>query len=103
MKKDSNTNGFLIGAGGGVVSGLMLSAVSGATAEERKGLAAEMVILGALAYGGIGAWIDSAIEGRELIYRRATDPTHPVVSLSPFADLSHGAKRVGIGGAITWR
>ena len=102
MKKDSNRNGFLIGAGVGLVSGLMGAALEGGAATgSHGGSAAGFVLIGVAFYGGVGAWIDSAIEGRELIYRRAEASTS-TFSLAPIVSLK-GSKRLGVGGTITWR
>lgn len=105
MKKDSNKNGFLMGAGFGAVGGVMLGAVSGTvqTKDTNRGFTATMVVFGALVYGGIGAWIDNAIEGRELVYRRASDHDHPTLVVAPMADLSGANRRIGVNGAVTWR
>ena len=102
MEKDSNRNGFLIGAGVGAVSGLMTAAVEGGNATgSQGGSAAGFIAIGVAFYGGVGAWIDSAIEGRELIYRRAESSTS-TFSLAPIVSLK-GSKRLGVGGTITWR
>lgn len=105
MKKDSNANGFWMGAGVGVLSGVMLGAVSGPvqTKDTNRGFTAGMVIMGGLFYGGIGAWLDSAIEGRELVYRRSTDHDHPTLALAPVASVTGTNKRIGVNGTITWR
>ena len=103
MKKDSNRNGFLIGAGVGVFSGVMMGAVEGGYATgSAGGTTAAAIVIGVAFYGGIGAWIDSAIEGRELIYRRAAESSTSTFSLAPIVSLK-GSKRLGLGGSIAWR
>ena len=102
MEKDSNRNGFLIGAGVGLFSVLlMMGATEGGNATASAGGTAEGVAIGAALYGGIGAVIDSAIDGRQLIYRRAESSTS-TFSLAPIVSIK-GSKRLGLGGTITWR
>ncbi len=59
-----------------------------------------MCVGGGLIWGGIGAWIDSRIEGQEIVYRKSDPKT--TVRIAPQVALV-GTKRVGIGGSITWR
>lgn len=102
MKKDSNRNGFLIGAGVGLVSGLMAASFETTyDTGSSGGTATGLVLVGVAFYGGIGAWIDSAIEGRQLIYRRAESHTS-TFSLAPIVSLK-GSNRLGVGGTVTWR
>ena len=102
MGKDSNRNGFLIGAGVGLFSVLlMMGATEGENATVSARSTAAGVALGVTFYGGIGAVIDSAIEGRQLIYRRA-ESSASTFSLAPIVSLT-GSKRLGVGGTITWR
>jgi len=98
-KRDGNRNGFLIGAGVGV-----LPFVLGAAEETgdvcysgkpcSKSLWITAGLLSAAIWGGIGALIDNAIEGRETIYTRPISVLEiaPVVSRSGF----------GVRGSVRW-
>jgi hypothetical protein len=87
-KRDGNRNGFLIGAGFGVLP-FLLSSADATGVELIAGVA-----FGSAIWGGIGALIDNAIEGRQTIYTRPA----PAVELGPVVSRSG----VGLRGTIRW-
>lgn len=92
-KPDGLRNGFLIGASVGVAmfAPYALDPDLPAGAARRVGATATV----ALMYGGIGALIDKAFEGRTDVYRRASSPS---VSLAPIAS----ARRLGLRATVRW-
>ena len=98
-KRDGNRNGFLIGVGVG-----LLPWVLGAGPEDRdvcysgkpcsKSLWITAGLLSGALWGGIGALIDNAIEGRETIYTRPL----PVLEIAPVVSRSG----VGVRGSVRW-
>lgn len=107
-KKDSNKQGFLIGAAFGCVAevGFASWLERVASSLDRKpehfgaGQRIAFCVAGGLAFGGIGAFIDGRIEGREVVYRHAEPRT--IVRLTPIIEIA-GPKRAGVGGTISWR
>ena len=101
-KKDSNWNGFLIGSGIGLASGLALKDMfrtkgGGLVPTEAQNFIA---VIGTLGYGMIGVLIDNAVEGRDVIY---TGATHSLsASVAPLVSLGAQA-RIGVAAAITWK
>ncbi len=109
-KKDSNKQGFWIGAAVGcVVGSVVAQGVNDIAAfatpqknyeKESTFSSAGFCVTSGLIFGGIGAWIDSLIEGRDVLYQAGT--ARVAVKIAPQVELV-GSKRVGIGGSITWR
>jgi hypothetical protein len=96
QKKDSNREGWLIGAGVGLLS----STIS--AGEVPPAQRPFVLIFGTAFYAGIGALIDNGINGRQLLYTRPTEPSRPVVTLAPIVSLGK-SKTLGIGGGISWK
>ena len=94
--KDSNTQGFLIGAGVGLLSGWM---GSGIVPRNQRGA---YIAFGTLFYAGVGALIDNAIAGREMLYHRPETSATAVIIITPIVGLD-GPWRLGVGGTITWK
>jgi len=112
-KKDSNKQGLFIGAAIGCVVGASSAqafndvARSNPFATPQKNYQSQNIfssaafcVTGGLLFGGIGAWIDSLIDGRDVLYQAGT--ARVAVKIAPQVELV-GSKRVGIGGSITWR
>lgn len=99
-KKDSNKNGFFIGAAIAILPAMELTSVSRPshdTTSGRIGRFAQYWVVGGLMYGGIGAWIDSAFEHPETVYQKQAD--HVAVHIAPAV----GPKALGLSGAISWK
>lgn len=97
-KKDSNRNGFWWGFAVGVAPMVGLS--SGQVFSSSEAIA--FTLVGGLSNGAVGWLIDNAIEGRSVLYERSDRAPALAVHLAPVVSLG-GPKRLGVGGAITWR
>ncbi len=103
-KKDSNKSGFYIGTAFGAISTLAIydQWVRDQRATDPRATFPSkptMTIVTGLFYGGVGALIDSFVDGRVVVYQK-TDKTD--VHVAPIVNLA-GSKRVGLGGTISWR
>lgn len=99
-KKDSNRNGFWIGAAVGAVSGAVTAGSVGTVAP--GGMKAALVVTGILGYAGLGVLIDNVVVGRVVLYHRPERVSAAAVNVAPIISLGI-EKRVGLGGTITWR
>jgi hypothetical protein len=96
QKKDSNREGWLIGSGVGLLSATINV---GEIAPSQRPF---FIVFAAAFYGGMGALIDNGINGRQLLYNRPSEPSRPIVTLSPLVSLGK-SKSLGFGGAIVWK
>jgi len=62
--------------------------------------ASALLVAYAVVCGGMGAWLDSFIQGRDVVYRKVQNKV--AVSVAPLVDLS-GRRQIGINGSTTWR
>lgn len=99
-KRDGNTNGFLIGAAVGALP-FLVEAAGGdgdsgnrTTSYSNRGQVILVAAVSGALWGGVGALIDNAIEGRETIYTRPS----PALQVTPVVTRSG----VGLRGAIRW-
>ncbi len=109
-KKDSNKQGFYTGTAVGFFSSwLALNQLAGylGTTPNSEFPTAQDLPRGASTYlkvglicGGVGAWIDSMVDGREFLYQKMERKV--VVEIAPIAALG-ASKRLGLGGTISWR
>lgn len=104
-KKDSNWNGFLIGALVGGLSGALVGPtyIDELHRENPKAQTPSVAVLtisSALFYGGVGAFIDNQIQGRDVVYRKPSSAV--AVRVAPLVSVL-GARGIGLGGSITWR
>lgn len=95
-QKDSNANGFWIGAGIGVLPIIGLS-----SAHINNAQVATFTIFSGLFYGGIGVLIDNAIDGRKVLYHRP-ESGQASLTISPVIGFD-GPKRLGLSGSIAWK
>lgn len=92
-KVDGLWNGFAIGAGVGMAFFVPWALSDEASAPAAQKVAGSLVV--AAMYGGIGALIDRAMEGRTVVFRRAGGAS---VALAPAAT-AHG---FGVRGSVRW-
>lgn len=92
-KVDGLKNGFLIGAGVGLAFMVPYALSDEGSADTGPKL---MGALGVAAmYGGIGALIDKALEGRTVVYRRSGGPSFVLVPIA-------SGQRLGLRGSVRW-
>ena len=100
-RQDSNWSGFAWGVGVGALAWAatggkqIVSGTQGNIRIERIG--AGQIIGMLLTCGGVGALIDSVVEGRDTIYRKPESTS--TFAVLPVATL----KSVGIGASLTWK
>jgi hypothetical protein len=101
-RKDSNANGFWIGAAVGGASGYFTFKLAEEVVGAPRGFGAVMGVMGAVTYGLLGAWVDSWVDGRVPVYRRPGASAGPTVAVAPVAVLGRG-KGVGLAATVRWR
>ena len=62
--------------------------------------ASALLVAYAVVCGGLGAWLDSFIQGPDMVYRKVQNKV--AASVEPLVGLS-GRRRIGINGSVTWR